>query len=393
MNVARLAQAVVARAGTQGQRLEQQGPRREATKPEQARKSSPGGAPASKSAPGSNAGSAQGARRQEGMEVRGDAAGASQGGFDGVAEKPKVPWATPPAGAARSTPHTPQGPVPLARETPAPAAPELSRERAAVDKNGPDAERKALASRGQLRAAVVDRLLRGMTDIQGRLSEFLKSPARRQGAISVSLVLSESSVTHELWKEPMSVPQSRMLLLQMLGLPQEADDATVARVLVDEVRQAFKEFQASAPGRKCRQDYEELMQRCEALDVLPVVAGHDTGPMAAELSRLGVRFERDFTRSLLMDPRALSVGLLPEEGTATQVVVVGLTAQQLGALVIHVRRLNPLLGNRQVRHLLFRVSHDRENACRKRLGQAEVNHVQDLARHILRFQSTEYLLP
>ncbi|QRN96245.1 hypothetical protein JRI60_45735 [Archangium violaceum] len=394
MNVGRLAQAVVARAGTQGQRLEQ-GPRRESAKPEQARKSSPGGAPAGKSAPGGDAGAARGARRQEGMEVRGDAAGASQGGFEGVADKhgvadkQKAPWKpqTDPARFAS------QGQAPLARETPAPATPELSREQAAVDKDAPGAERRAVMGRAQLRAAVVDRLVRGLTDLQVRLSDFLKSPARRQGVVSLSLVLSESSVTHELWQEPMSTPEGRMRLIQMLGLPLETDDGSVARVLVDEVRQAFKDFHASVAGRKCRQEYAELMRRFEEANVLPVVAGHDTGPMVAELTRLGVRLERDFTLSLLVDPHTIAVGFLPDEGSATQVMVTGLNAQQLGALIAQMRRLNNRLSNRQVRILLHRLTFDVVKECRRSLGQAEVRHAQELALQHLRLQAYEYCLP
>ena len=111
----------------------------------------------------------------------------------------------------------------------------------------------------------------------------------------------------------------------------------------------------------------------------------------AELARLGITPEKDFSRSLLMAPQVVAVGLSPEEGSTSQVVIAGLTVLQLCNLVAHLRNLNPLLSNRQVRQLLVLSATDLKKAIRKSMGQAEVDLVQDLARQLLRFQVVELL--
>ncbi|MFL5354308.1 hypothetical protein [Archangium sp.] len=249
---------------------------------------------------------------------------------------------------------------------------------------------RANEPRAQLRAAVRERLLQGLTDIQSRLAQFLRTPGR-PGSVTLSLVLSESSITYELWKEPALVPECRARLAQTLGVAPETEEASLLRGLMAEVHQAFVEFQASAPGRDARKQYEAVLQGYTAANVLPIVPGHDSGPMLAELARLGLPHERDFSRSLLVDPLLLAVGLGPEEGSESQVMVAGLSVSQLGTLVAQVRRLNPRLTNRQVGQLLMRAATDRKSANRKSLGPAEVEQVRERASQLLRLQVVELL--
>lgn len=244
--------------------------------------------------------------------------------------------------------------------------------------------------RAQLRAAVRERLLQGLADIQGRLASFLRMPGR-PGSVTLSLVLSESSVTYELWREPALVPESRARLAQTLGVAPETDEASLLRALMAEVHQAFVEFQASGPGREARKQYEAVLQGYAAGNCLPIVPGHDTGPLLAELARLGLPHERDFSRSLLVDPLLLAVGLCPEDGTDSQVMVAGLSVSQLGTLVAQVRRLNPRITNRQVSQLLVRAATDPRSASRKSLGPAEVELVRERASQLLRLQVVELL--
>lgn len=249
---------------------------------------------------------------------------------------------------------------------------------------------RASEPRAQLRAAIRDRLLQGLRDLQSRLAGFLKMPGR-PGSVTLSVVLSESSVTYELWKEPALIPECRARLAQTLGVAPEADEASLLRALMAEVHQAFGEFQASAPGRDARKQYEAVLQDYAAANVLPIVPGHDSGPMLAELARLGLPHERDFSRSLLVDPLLLAVGLGPEEGSDSQAMVAGLSVPQLGTLVAQVRRLNPRITNRQVGQLLVRAATDPRSASRKCLGQAEVEEVREQASRLLRLQVVELL--
>ncbi|PTL76237.1 hypothetical protein [Vitiosangium sp. GDMCC 1.1324] len=388
------AQAMISRPGGPSVRGPQQEPRKESAKPGTGKSSSGGassaGASSAKSASAGKSGGAQGAQRQDGMEAAG-AVGARAGGFDGLADKHE------PQGRSQlalirgeAAPSTPQGQGLPARPAPVTVAPDLSREEKVADREDAASRRQSLEDRAKLRAAIVDRLLHGMKDVHGRLSNFLKNPGRL-GVVNLTLVLSESSITLELWKEPSAMPERRARMAQVMGVPPEADDATLLRALMAEVHQAFVEFQASRPGRELRQQYEEVLQGYDAANVLPVVPGHDTGPMLAELARVGIAHEPDFSRSLLVDPRLLAVGLGPEEGTTTQVMVSGLTVSQLGTLVAHLRRLNPRLTNKQVCHLLLRASTDLRTTSRKALGQAEVDQVQELARQLLRLQGVELL--
>jgi hypothetical protein len=256
---------------------------------------------------------------------------------------------------------------------------------------GESCERQAREVRARLREALVERLLIGMQDVHDRLARFLKNPGR-VGAVHLTLVLSESSVTHEVWKEPSTVPERRARMARTLGLSPEVDDASLLRALMADVHQAFVDFQASAAGREARRRYEELLAACEVADVLPIIPAHDTGPMLAELERVGMVPEKDFTRSLLVDARILSVAPSPEDCSASPLMIAGPSVSQLGALVAHVRSLNPRLTNRQVRKLLLRAStQDGKNAPRKSLGQAEVERVLEFTRQLLRFQVVELL--
>jgi hypothetical protein len=263
-------------------------------------------------------------------------------------------------------------------------------QRQAEGTEGSGAENQALELRARFRDALQQRLLGGMEDVHDRLTQFLKNPGRL-GAVNLSVVLSESSITYEVWEEPSTVPERRARMAQALGLSPAVDDASLLRGLMAEVRQAFVDFQASAAGREARRKYEEVLQACETANVLPIVPGHDTGPMVAELARVGIRHELEFTRSLLVDPLLVSVGLTPEEGSATQIMLAGQSVSQLGALVAHLRSLNPRLTNRQVRKLLLRACTDWKSALRKRLGQTEVERVQEFTRQLLRLQVVELL--
>lgn len=385
------AQAMIPRPGA-SVRGPQEQPRRESSKSESGGKSSSaGGSSSAKSGAAGKSGGAKGAQRQAGMEA-GGSVGAQAGGFDGMPDKHE-PQARNRlelihGEAPRPTPQQGQG-LPQ-RAAPQTAAPELSRERRITGREESGAERQALESRAKLRAAVMDRLLAGMKDVHGRLSQFLKNPGRL-GVVNLSLVLSESSITYELWKEPGATPEGRARMAQMLGLAPELDEASLLRAVMAEVHQSFVDFQASRPGQEIRQQYEAVLQGYEAANVLPIVPGHDTGPLLAELARLGISHEKDFSLSLLVDSRLLAVGLSAEEGSTQQVMVAGLTVPQLGTLVAHLRRLNPRLTNRQLCQILLLASTDLKMASRKLLGQAEVEQVQELARQLLRLQAVEQL--
>lgn len=283
----------------------------------------------------------------------------------------------------------PTVPLPAERPVPLTVAPELSRERVAGREDS-SAQRQALEDRAKLRAEVRERLLQGMLDVHGRLSRFLEKPGRL-GVVNLSLVLSASTVTRELWKGASGGASARQSLARSLGVGPEASDAALLRSLMAEVHEASVEFQASPSGREARQRYEEVLQRYEEVRVLPVVPGHDTGPLGAELARLGLTPPPDFTRSLLVSPRLLAVGLAPDEGTASQVMVMGLGVSPLGGLVAQLRRLNPRLSNPQVLQLLRLASTDLKSQQRKALGQAEVEQVQGYARQLLRLQAVERL--
>ncbi|MCY1078428.1 hypothetical protein [Archangium lansingense] len=259
-----------------------------------------------------------------------------------------------------------------------------------VIQGGEEARSAAEKGRAMLRAAVEERLLQVLKDVHGRLAAFLKNPGRL-GVVNLPLVLSESSLTYELWKGPASNPEYRAQMVAMMGVAPNADDASLVGELMAEVHQAFVDFQKGRPGSDARKQYEEVLQGFELANVLPVVPGHDTGPMLAELARLGITPEKDFSRSLLVVPQVVAVGLSPEEGSTSQVVIAGLTVLQLCNLVAHLRNLNPLLSNRQVRQLLVLSATDLKKAIRKSMGQAEVDLVQDLARQLLRLQVVELL--
>jgi hypothetical protein len=255
---------------------------------------------------------------------------------------------------------------------------------------GSGARHQASEIRVMLRAALVERLLHGMEDVQDRLARFLKNPGRL-GAVNLNLVLSESSITYEVWKEPSTVPERRARMAQTLGLSAGVEDAALLRALMAEVHQAFVDFQASAPGREAFQRYDALLATCEKANILPIVPAHDTGPMLDELARVGIPHERDFTRSLLVDPRLVLVGLSYEAGSSTHTVIAGQSVSELGALVAHVRSLNPRLTNHQVRKLLVRASMDGTSLTPKSLGQAEVERVKEFTRQLLRLQVVELL--
>jgi hypothetical protein len=256
---------------------------------------------------------------------------------------------------------------------------------------GESSQRQSQEIRARLREALGERLLSGMEDVHDRLTRFLRNPGRL-GAVNLTLVLSESSITHEVWKEPSVVPERRARMAHALDLSAEVDDAVLLQALMAEVHQAFVEFHASASGRQARRRYEELLADCETANVLPIIPAYDTGPMLEELKRVGLAYEKEFTRSLLVDAQILSVALTPEDCSANPLMIAGQSVSELGAIVAHVRSLNPRLTNRQVRKLLLRVSSgDGKNALRKSLGQTEVERVKEFTRQLLRFQAVELL--
>jgi len=383
---ARLAQAAIPRTGVPVHTPREE-PKREPAK-SGAGKPSSGGSSA-KSAAGGKSGGAQGARRQEGAE-RGEQLGAHAGGFD------SHPDTHEPQGRSRfsviqgeADRSAPQGQEIPARPAPQLApAPELSRERHVESREGSGSEQQSLEGRARLRAVVMEHLAQGLAEAEERLSRFLKEPGSL-GVVNLSLVLSESSLTHELWEGPSAVPERRARMALTLGLAPEVEDASLLQALMDEVHEAFVAFQASPAGHESQQRYEQVLKRYEAVKVLPVVSGHDTGPMLAECARLGISHAPDFSRSLLVHPLLLAVGLSPEEGSATQVMIAGLSLTQLGTLVAQLRRVNPQLNNRQVCQLLLRVSTEKKQAIRKRLGQAEMERVLEFAYQLLRLRVFE----
>ncbi|GMU03885.1 hypothetical protein [Corallococcus caeni] len=332
-------------------------------------------------------GGARAAQQQGGM-----AAGTSRGAAGpGSLEQPPPP-------TAQTAPAVPQQPPPLvapqvdvapqfARQ---PATSQSANERTASDGQSQDAARQALEGRAKLRVAVLNRLHRGLTEVEKKLSAFLANPGR-QGVVTLPVVLSESSVTHEWWKSANAVPEDRAYLAQALGEPGSVDDATLLGTLREEVRLAFAEFPRTPAGIEARKAYDAVLQKYEAARIQPVISGHDTGPLVEECARLGLAYGKDFTRSLLLAPWMLAISQSPDEGSKTQVMVAGLTLPQLGALVGHLRQLNPLLSNAQLRALLLRASTDMKLALRKVLGQQEVEQVQALARQLLRLQAVQHL--
>ncbi|RKG68151.1 hypothetical protein, partial [Corallococcus terminator] len=268
---------------------------------------------------------------------------------------------------------------------------EAPRERTATDGKSPNAAKEAAESRAKLRVALLNRLHRGLSEVVMKLTNFLANPGRA-GVVTLPIVLSESSVAYEWWKSANAVPEDRQYLAMALGESPVVDDATMLQALRAEVREAFKEFQRTPPGIEVRKQYDEVLQKYDAARIQPVISGHDSGPLVEECARLGLTCERDFTRSLLMSPWMLAISQSPDEGSATQVMVAGLTLAQLGSLVGHLRRLNPMLSNAQVRSLLLRASTDMKLALRKALGQQEVEQVQELARQLLRLRAVEHLV-
>ncbi|RKH99154.1 hypothetical protein D7Y13_27980, partial [Corallococcus praedator] len=278
----------------------------------------------------------------------------------------------------------------LARQLPT-ATSEAPRERTATDGQSPNAAKEAAEGRAKLRVALLNRQFRGLSEVVMKLTNFLANPGR-QGVVTLPVVLSESSVAHEWWKSANAVPEDRQYLALALGESAVADDATLLQSLRREVHEAFTEFVRSPQGTAVRKSYDEVLQKYEAARVQPVISGHDSGPMVEECARLGVTYGRDFTRSQLLSPWMLAISQSPDEGSTTQVMVAGLTLAQLGALVGHLRRLNPLLSNAQLRTLLLRASTDMKLALRKALGQQEVEQVQELARQLLRLRVVEHLV-
>lgn len=336
--------------------------------------------------------------REEKREQAKSGAGkpSSSGGFD------SVPDTHEPQGPRRfaviqgeATPSMPQGQEAAARLAPQLApAPELSRERQVAGREDSRSRQEFLEGLAKLRTVVMERILQGMTDVEERLTRFLKAPGAL-GVVNLSLVISESSVTIELWQAPSAVPERRARMARTLGVSPEADDATLLQRLMAEVHEAFVAFQASPAGRESLQRHEQVLKAYEAVKILPVVPGHDTGPMLAELARVGIAHDPAFSRSLLVHPLLLAVGLTPEEGSETQVMVSGLNVPQLGTLVAQLRRVNPRLSNRQVCNLLLRVSIDRKESAkrkqsvRKSLTQAELEGALEFAYQLLRLQVFE----
>ncbi|MFB1481107.1 hypothetical protein [Corallococcus sp. RDP092CA] len=335
-------------------------------------------------------GGAGAAQQQAGMEP-GTSTGAAP--LSTLEQPPALAAQTPQTAPALPQPPPPVAPqvgVPpqLARQ---PAASDSSRERTAADGQSSDAAKLALEGRAKLRIAVLNRLHRGLTEVEGKMSAFLPN-AGRQGVVTLPVVLSVSTVTFEWWTSANAVPEDRAYLAQVLGEPGSVDDATLLGTLRSEIGLAFAEFPRTPQGVEARKLYEAVLQKYESARIQPIVAGHDTGPVVGECARLGLPCDKDFTRSVLLAPWMLAVGQSPDEGTATQVMVAGLTLPQLGALVGHLRQLNPLLSNAQLRALLLRASTDMKLALRKVMGQQEVEQVQALARQLLRLQAVQHLV-
>jgi hypothetical protein len=383
--------AIIARTtGTPARGPAKEEVRKEPAKPGTGKSSSSSGAAAGKATGGSKGAAAKGLQNQDGMES-GGAAGAQAGGSAGSLDKRE------PQGRGRfdmlqgESTHSKPMPQAPGREQPPAAAPELPRERkAGEDREQSNAARQALEGRAKLQAALAQRIQAGMQDVLGRLTKFIKSPGRL-GVVNLTLVLSESAITYELWKEPSAVPARRERMALTLGLPPAADNATLLRELMAIVHQAFMDYQASRPGRETRAQYEDVLQAYDKAGVLPIVPGHDTGPMLAELAGLKMTVPESFSRSLLVDPLLLAVGLNPDEGSDTQVMIAGLTVAQLGTLVAHMRRLNPRLTNKQVRQILLNASTDLKTMGRKLMGNNEVEQVQHMARQLLKLQAVEQL--
>ncbi|RYZ41920.1 MAG: hypothetical protein EOO71_10085 [Myxococcaceae bacterium] len=398
--------------------LKEEGPGEKA-KPSEGKASSgkasaKGGAAKGGSAKGTSAkGGAQESQGQEGTSARageagrgggGDAAksaqqkdgmapstqrGAGSAGFGGMVEKPPVPTPTAAPQPQQLAPQVDVAPS-LARQLPTPAS-DTPRERTATDGQSPNAAKEAAESRARLRVALLNRLHRGLSEVVMKLTNFLANPGRA-GVVTLPIVLSESSVSYEWWKSANAVPEDRQYLALALGESPVVDDAGMLKALRTEVREAFKEFVRTPPGIEVRKQYDAVLQKYDAARIQPVISGHDTGPLVEECARLGVTCEREFTRSMLMSPWMLAISQSPDEGSTTQVMVAGLTLAQLGSLVGHLRRLNPMLSNAQVRSLLLRASTDMKLALRKALGQQEVEQVQELARQLLRLRVVEHLV-
>lgn len=275
---------------------------------------------------------------------------------------------------------------PGAPQPPPPPPPPLMPERKAQRP-----EPKGPLSTHPLRAAVMDRLLRDMTALHARLSQTLGNVDRTR-VINLSLVLSESTLTQELWAGPRSSPEARARLVHTLGLPPETDNGALVRTLMDQVHRAFVDFHASRPGAESRQRYLELLQLYEMRGVLLVLPGYDSGPMLGELARLEVTATPEFSRSLLWDPRVLPVGPGPEDKDVP-LLVNGVSPPQLGMVAAQLRILNPLLTNKQMRSLLAITLIDTKSASRKNLGRSEVEKMHELARQLLRLQAVEHLVP
>ncbi len=241
----------------------------------------------------------------------------------------------------------------------------------------------------QLRAAVVDRLTRDTANFLGGFRRFLEGP-ERQGIANISVVISESTVTQDLWKEPRQNPEARAHLARTLGLAGDVDPAALVGALVAQVQQAFVEFEQSPGGVSFRAEYDALLEQCEVLGVSVILLGHDVGPMVPELARLGVPVERAFARSLLIDPRVIALVPASPELVEGQVLVSGASVSQLGTLVTQMRQLNPLLTNRQVRTFFSRVL--TEGTERKSLGHAETELLRDWSRQLLRLHAVTRLV-
>ncbi|QRN94373.1 hypothetical protein JRI60_35300 [Archangium violaceum] len=382
-------QAAIPRPGS-SVRGPQQQPQKEPARPDAGKSAPRSGGTSAKSQAKGKGDTAGGLQGHQGLTTGGSQS-AREGGFD----SPRDPRAFPDkAGLERlqgeAARPAPRGPELPSREAP-PVAPELPQQRKTTDRESSPAGRPLPDGRAKLRALVMDRLLAGMKDAHDRLATFAQNPGRL-GVANLNMVLAESAFTYAPWMEASSLPARRVGMANLLGVPQSTSDAALLRELMGEIHQGFVEFQASKPGLEARRRYDEVLQRYETMQVQPVVPGHDTGPMLAELQRLGIAHELSFTRSLILHPLLLAVGLTPDEGSDTQVMVAGLTLEELGSLVAHMRRLNPRLTNKLVRQLLLLATTDKTRGIRKGLGGSGVKDVQELARQLLRLQVTHHLV-
>lgn len=254
-------------------------------------------------------------------------------------------------------------------------------------------------SRNQFRQAVADKALNGLANIYGNLAKILDKPGKIN-VISQSTVLSESSVVDGLWKEAQGSPAGRAKLAQTLGLPADADERTLGQGLVDQVHQSFNEFWKSDAGKKAKGKYDEITQGLEQSGILRVVTAKDAGPIAGELSKLGVKLPADFTHSLLVNDNAIIAGaepglkvdaqtlLAPDSGRKNLVLTD--PPNKVSTLVAEMLRRNPKLEPDDVRNILDQCSGE-QRGLPQSARSLNVTMALDMAKTYLKMEVAEHM--